>query len=207
MDCVTGKCHGKSLKTGIALVVWDDLMKFLQIVVFFLFLFLFFFAHTEPGTLSFRGTKQKLWPAPHLLSNVALWPTFASLKMLQFCPCQISFHLFFVKSMFLYPWIVKCHWLWKTQLAEHLSIFPRQSEYLPPGQPSVTGHSPYGVLLGVVVMALAAHNKDPGLKPHCKQHYHLYNSRILGFDFQLLHLVAKAKWPWAGYIHLLSLFS
>ena len=75
-------------------------------------------------------------------SRTALWPTFASLKKLQFCPCQISFHLFFVKPMPIYSWIVKCHCLWKTQLAEHLSIFLGQSEYLPPGEPSVTGHSP-----------------------------------------------------------------
>ena len=75
-------------------------------------------------------------------SRTALWPTFASLKKLQFCPCQISFHLFFVKAMPIYSWIVKCHCLWKTQLAEHLSIFPGQSEYLPLGEPSVTGHSP-----------------------------------------------------------------
>lgn len=102
-------------------------------------------------------------------SRTTLWPTFASLKKLQFCPCQISFHLFFVKPMFLYPWIVKCHCLWKTQLAEYLSIFPRQSECLPPGRPSLSlGIHLYGVLLGGVVMALATHNKGPGLKAHWK---------------------------------------
>ena len=130
--------------------------------------FFFFFAHTEPGTLSFRGTKQKLWPAPHLLSNVALWPTFASLKkatilslsnILPFVLCQtyVSLSLNSQMSMALEnpagwaslhlpeakwissSWEAQCHWAF------------------------TSWGSPW-----CVVMAFAAHNKGPGLKPHCK---------------------------------------